>query len=232
MDSTLEAPAPAIRLVVIEDDAKFAANAGQALGLDPCLQLVGSARDVSAARGLLRDLRPDVALVDLGLGDESGLAVIGFARREVPDCELLVLTMFEDDVTVLAAIEAGASGYVLKGCSADELRAHIHTVHAGGSPISPRVARRLLSRLSVKDSAAVSSPSGVAPEAGTVALSTQELQMLQLAAKGCPHDEIAQLMGVSRNTVLTYAKRCYRKLQVHSRSEAVYEARRMGLLKD
>lgn len=229
------AHASVTRVVVVDDDLRFVEGVNAALGDAVDLRSVGSAHNVTAACAMISQLQPDVALIDLGLGQESGVAVISHARMAAPRCELLVLTLFEDDVTVWAAIEAGASGYVLKGGGPEELREHIRTVHAGGSPISPRIARRLLSRMG-SPAATVGASAFTAPAetplTADTALSTQELQMLQLAAKGCSHDEIARLMGVSRNTVLTYAKRCYRKLQVHSRAEAVYEARRMGLLRD
>jgi len=136
----------------------------------------------------------------------------------------------------MQALAAGATGYVLKDTPALDLAEMVRAVHAGGSPISPVIARRLLTRLapagSSRQRAQASLPDTVASEADAGLLSDRECEMLGLAAKGYSYREIAQMMGVSQQTVLTYVKRSYRKLQVHSRSEAVYEARKRGLMGD
>jgi len=227
--STHQSRSP-IRVLLIDDDPGFIAAAQTALAMPPDLSCVGVAHSPANARRLLGELAPDVALVDMGLAGNplAGVELIAHMREVHPTCEPLAVTVFDDVSTVLAAIQAGASGYVLKGGSAEELCAQIRVVRYGGSPVSPPIARLLLKHLS----AGVVHAGGVPGPADAPALSTNELQMLRLAAKGCSHDEIAQAMEVSRNTVLTYAKRCYRKLQVHSRTEAIYEARRMGLLPD
>lgn len=216
------------RVLVVDDHPGFVSAIEQTLAQTLDLQCVGTAHSLSAARLQLAQCVPDVVLVDMGLdgNPRAGVELIGHVHEIAPRCEPIAVTVFEDMGTVLAAIEAGAAGYVLKGCLGEELAAAIRVVRGGGSPISPPIARQLLRRLSH----AGSPPSTLPPKASP--LSSAEIQMLQLAEKGFSHDEIAQFMGVTRNTVLTFAKRCYRKLQVHSRTEAVYEARRMGLLSD
>jgi len=142
---------------------------------------------------------------------------------------VLVVTMFGDDEHVLASIEAGATGYLLKDAMAERVAAGIHELRAGGSPISPSIARRVLARFRV----------GAVPadrvEAAAVAvapspLTERETEILRLTAKGLSFDTIGELIGISPHTVVAHVKKIYRKLAVHSRGEAVYEAGQMGLL--
>jgi DNA-binding NarL/FixJ family response regulator len=148
----------------------------------------------------------------------------------------MVISVFGDEQHVVASIEAGATGYLLKDSLALDLPGQLRSLRAGGSPISPVIARRLLVRLAP----GAQGQSGPSPEAmaatladeEVVALSEQESRVLHLAAKGFTFDEIAQFMQVSPHTVMTYVKRVYRKLHVRSKVEAIYEARRLGWLRD
>lgn len=170
---------------------------------------------------------PDVLLVDLGLPDGSGLDVIAAARACLPDCAVMVSTIFGDETHVLRAIEAGAMGYLLKDLSAEELVAEIRSLHAGGSPINPMVARKLLMRQvaqSVK-------PQEPALEAA-VPPSAREAEVLRLVARGYTVDEVAGALGVSPHTVQTFVRRIYTKLQVNSRAGAVREGARQGWLRE
>lgn len=216
------------RVMLVDDAPKFIAGMQSALASSPDLTCIGTARTVATARLQVERLAPDV-VVDMELGGHplAGVAVIAHVREVLPDCEPLAVTVFDDISMVLAAVRAGASGIVHKVHTAEDLCSQIRVLRGGGSPISPSIARLLLKHLSGN---AVAGYAAGASD-GT-ALSANEVQMLRFATKGFTHDEIARHMGVSRNTVLTYAKRCYRKLQVHSRTEAIYEARRMGWLPD
>jgi DNA-binding NarL/FixJ family response regulator len=167
-------------------------------------------------------MQPEVLLVDIGLPSGSGLELIRHAARQSPLCNAMVVTVFAEEQLVVDCIEAGATGYLLKGSSPQDIVTQIRLLVAGGSPISPTIARRLLSRFAGQRSVAGHSPS----------LSTQELSVLSMSAKGYSYDEIANLLQLSRHTVETYVKRIYRKLQVHSKTAAVYEARKLGLFDD
>jgi DNA-binding NarL/FixJ family response regulator len=129
---------------------------------------------------------------------------------------------------VLDSIEAGATGYLLKDAVAERIAASIHELRAGGSPISPGIARRVLARFRVAPTPAPG------PEANAAAtpspLTERETELLRLTAKGLSFDTIGQLMGISPHTVVAHVKKIYRKLAVHSRGEAVYEAGQLGLL--
>lgn len=217
------------RIAIVEDNEDFRLALTQAIDADPGLMLAGAAATVHEGRLLLLNTRPDVLLVDLGLPDGSGLALIREAAQSLPGCDVMVITIFGDERHVLESIEAGATGYLLKSGLPMDLAAQVRALREGGSPISPVIARRLLSRLMPARPAAESAAESSADDPG---LSLREVAVLQYAAKGFSYDETAQLLGVTRHTVMTYVKRSYRKLQVHSKSEAVHEARLLGLLRE
>jgi DNA-binding NarL/FixJ family response regulator len=203
-------------VLIVEDDARFREAFSQAVLRAPDLRLIGAAPDYQSGLALLK-ARPDVLLVDLQLPDGNGVDLIRAAARQVPPCDVMVVTVFGDERNVLQSIEAGATGYLLKDLPADELVQQIHVLRAGGSPISPIIARQLLTRFTP-------------PEATADPLSAQEVRVLTLTAKGHTYDEIAGLMLISRHTVQTYVKRIYRKLQVNSKLGAVSEGRRLRLI--
>jgi DNA-binding NarL/FixJ family response regulator len=214
-----------LSVAVVEDDARFRQAFVQAIESAPDLKLAGAAADGAGGLTLLKATRPDVLLVDLGLPDIGGIELIRHCARHLPECDVMVVTVFGDEQHVVGSLEAGATGYLLKDTLPEDIAEQIRTLHAGGSPISPVIARQLLTRL------APAGP-GTAPAEGAPMLSDRELAVLTLATKGFTYEEIAQMMSVSKHTVMTYVKRSYRKLQVNSKSEAVYEARKLGLLRD
>jgi len=203
-------------VLIVEDDARFREAFSQAVLRAPDMRLIGAAPDFRSGLALLQ-ARPSVLLVDLQLPDGSGIDLIRAAARQEPPCDVMVVTVFGDERNVLQSIEAGATGYLLKDVPADELVQQIRVLRAGGSPISPIIARQLLTRFAP-------------PEAEVDPLSAQEVRVLTLTAKGHTYDEIAVLMQISRHTVQTYVKRIYRKLQVNSKLGAVSEGRRLRLI--
>lgn len=218
-----------VRVALVEDDPAHMARLCAIVDADPRLSRGWTAAGVAEANRMIEGAAIDVVLVDLGLPDGSGLTVIRRLLERVPGCEVIVFTLFGDDERVIASLEAGATGYLTKDAAPAEIVAGILQVRAGGAPMSPPIARRLLRRFrSAPTDARVSDP----PDANGDApgLSDRENQVLQFIAKGFTTEEIARLMGLSPNTVLTYVKRVYRKLSVHSRSEAIFEARQSGLL--
>ncbi len=182
--------------------------------------------------------RVDVLLTDLGLPDGSGLDVIRHARKRHPECEALVISMFGDEDNVLASIEAGALGYIHKDAAPDDIAHTILEMKAGASPISPMIARRVLSKyLSLQSNRplaqvkiAQSAIETIAESADKDLLTKREHEVLELIARGFSYAEIARLKDLSVHTVQTHIKGLYAKLAVHSKSEAVFEATRMGLL--
>ena len=212
-----------ISVVIVEDDERVRSAFSAILQAAGDMRLLGMAADVDEGLALLDATRPDVLLVDLGLPSGSGIQLIRHAQAHLPDTDVMVVTVFGDEPHVMASLEAGATGYLLKDTHAGDLIEQIRSLRAGGSPISPVIARQLLLRLA---------PQGSQPLADEALLSPQERQVLTYSAKGFSFDEIASMLGLSRHTVMTYVKRSYRKLQVHSKTEAIYEARKLGLVRD
>lgn len=222
-------PATPIDVLIVEDDARFREAFADAITRSSDMRLCGSAADFAGGLALLRQRHPDVMLVDLELPDGSGMDLIREAARVLPQCDVMVVTIFGDEQHVLSSIEAGATGYLLKDLPAAQLVDQIRVLRAGGSPISPIIARQLLIRFA--GAAAVPAATLQQPVDGNQpTLSEQETNVLALAAKGYSYEEIAQLLHLSRHTVQTYVKRIYRKLQVNSKIEALSEARRLSLI--
>jgi DNA-binding NarL/FixJ family response regulator len=209
-------------VLIVEDDLRLRASLAQAIRAAPDLKLVGEADDLPEGLRLLDLVQPEVLLVDIGLPSGSGLELIRHAAKQSPHCNVMVITVFAEEQLVLDCIEAGATGYLLKGSSPQDIATQIRSLVAGGSPISPTIARRLLSRFTAQPNAGADAPT----------LSTQEQAVLSMSAKGYSYDEIAGLLKLSRHTVETYVKRIYRKLHVHSKTAAVYEGRKLGLVDD
>lgn len=228
---SIEAASPApLKVVLVEDDAAFQEAFRTALAGAPDLAMVGLAATVAEARALLAGPPVDVLVVDLGLPDGSGVDVIGEAHARWPGCAIMVATTFADERHVIASIEAGASGYLLKDSPLPTIAEDIRVLHGGGSPISPRIARQVLMRFRPDERQAVEGDAETAAKSAIPSLSEREKETLQLITRGFSFEEIAELMGVSRNTVLTFVRRIYAKLEVRSKTEAVFEARAYGLL--
>lgn len=219
-----------LRVGVVEDDAASRETFVSMIDAqrDMAVVLVAASRQEALAQ--LPDCPLDVLLVDLGLPDGSGLDVIRAARSLWSGCSILVSTIFGDEAHVLRSIEAGAMGYLLKDSDASELAEEIRSLHAGGSPISPMVARKILARAV----AGLPAGEGATPRkpAQAPVLSARELEVLRHVSKGFTSEETAAAMGVSRTTVLTFVRRIYAKLQVNTRAEAVHAAYKHGLLGD
>lgn len=233
------------RVLIAEDDLPTRDFFVSSITRCPALAVVDAVGTVAQACSWLRDHRGavDVLLVDLGLPDGSGLEVIRLAVKLNPACEPLVISMFGDDDSVLASIEAGALGYIHKDATPDDIAKTILDMRSGESPISPMIARRVLFkyRCAMDDgsdsrvSARHTQGTELAREASANSLSRgvlspREHEVLSLISRGFSYAEIARLQCLSVHTVQTHIKRLYAKLSVHSKSEAVFEATRMGLL--
>lgn len=229
------------RVLIVEDDPLMREFFAASVGRSDQLALVGCVASVAEACACLdhAEASVDVLLTDLGLPDGSGLQVIRHARQRHPGCEALVISMFGDEDNVLASIEAGALGYIHKDTTPEDVAQTILDMKAGASPISPMIARRVLAKYRAMRAPAPVEP---VPDSGwgdlqsaaamedKVQLSNREQEVLELIARGFSYAEIARLKTVSVHTVQTHIKNLYGKLAVHSKSEAVYEATRMGLL--
>lgn len=232
------------QVLIVEDDTITREFFARSVAACAELALVGAVASVHEAFAVL-DAQCgviDVLLTDLGLPDGSGLEVIRHALLCNSTIEPLVVSMFGDDENVLAAIEAGALGYIHKDSTPEDVAQVILDMRAGASPISPMIARRVLAKYRVHASNVPQAPENNAQKAieniasdaaaSGQLLTPREQQVLTLVARGFSYAEIARIEGLSVHTVQTHIKRLYAKLSVHSKTEAIYEASRMGLLRE
>ncbi len=221
-----EPQGPGVSIVVVEDDTPLRETLCAAINAQPGMHVAASFDRFSSAMAWLPHQPVDVLLTDLGLPDGSGIDLIKACAASHPQCDIMVITMFGDEKNVLASIEAGAVGYILKDTDQLDVARFIADLRQGGSPMSPLVARKLLTR--AQPTAQV--PASLAT-AAHIKLTPREHEALDLIARGYTYGEIASLLAVSVNTVQTHIKNTYTKLSVHSRSEAVFEAQKLGLLR-
>jgi len=220
-----------ISVALVEDDAGVRDRFTRVIHAAPSLRFAFGAASAAQLLAWFAENPVDVLLVDLGLPDCSGLEVIRRCCRMQPACSAMVITMFGDEANMLQAFEAGARGYLLKDGTEADLATHVQSLHAGGSPMSPIIARRLLSRWQADATARQAPrPAPAAKRPEVEALSRRESQVLDLVARGFTYPEIAVQMGISVTTVQTHVRNIYGKLDVHNRTEAVFEARQVGLL--
>jgi two-component system NarL family response regulator len=159
--------------------------------------------------------KPDILLVDLALAGMSGQQLIGLLRNDIPSISCVAHTIFEDRATVLEALRVGAAGYLVKGCTGTELIRGLLTIDAGGAPLTPRIARMLMSEFQ---------------EIEMSPLSPREQEVLDRLGEGSSYKECAEALTVSVHTVHSHVKKIYEKLEVNSKSQAVEKARRQGWL--
>jgi DNA-binding NarL/FixJ family response regulator len=224
-DESLREP---VTVLIVEDDAVTRKSLCLAIESEPALKLLAAFDSVKPSLAWLETQSADVLMTDLGLPDGSGIEVIHACAQRYPDTDIMVVTMSSDEASVLACIEAGASGYVLKdaGGSMDLARA-VLDLRAGGAPMSPVIARMVLAK--VRDGRKETTTNAT-QNASTTSLTKREAAILDLIAQGDSYGEVAKLLSVSVGTVQTHIKNIYGKLAVHSRGEAVFEAHRRGLL--
>lgn len=229
-------PAGQRTVLVVEDDPDTREHFASAISSCQRLRLLAAVGCCAEARSSMQSTPPDVLLTDLKLPDGNGLELIGEARREMPNTQILVISVFGDERTVIASVKAGASGYLLKDLTTDQIATAVIDLLDGGSPLSANVARYVLRQIQSPTSElkpVASTPSKrivarVRPEAPS--LTEREIGVLDLLAKGFSPSEIAELLKISRHTVIAHSRSIHRKLEVSSRSEAIYEALNLGLI--
>lgn len=215
-----------VQVLLVEDDPYVRRVISQELLSDLRIQLLAQGSSLREGMRLVSQHAFDVLMVDLRLGDGSGFDLIEEARRVRPDCEIIVISSVEDDHQVLRALELGASGYLIKNASFQNFVQAVLQVVNGGAPISPRLARRLLTRLDTPKSEALPTSTG----RREARLSQREREVLGLVASGNVSSEIGTKLGISTQTVNVHVKNIYKKLQVHSRAQAVSYATEHGMI--
>jgi len=218
---------PPISVLVVEDDEALRREFVSMIDAAPGLVLLDVAETLSAARAALaKHGAPDVMIVDLGLPDGDGTALIGELAVTSPTSDALVMTIFGDEGHVVRALEAGAKGYLLKDSTPDEFVRAIRLVHEGGAPLSPMIARHVLKRFAPQRPAR--GPLPAKGEQLVESLTARESEILQFIAEGKSVAETAVAFSLSSHTVTTHVKRIYGKLAVNNRVQAVNRARETG----
>lgn len=224
-----------VRVLLIDDDSHMRLVIAQELMNDKRTMLVGQASSVREGRKAIKNHDFDVMLVDLNLGDGDGFALIEYMKSIRPQAQAIIISVMENDDQVLHAFELGASGYLLKNSWFGNYPQAVLEVANGGASITPSLARRLLQRFDTH--AAPAARADAAPsvhehehaESDPDRLSQREKEVLRLVASGYTSVEIASRLSISSLTVNTHIKNIYRKLQVHTRAQAVRLASLRGL---
>ena len=202
---------PAIKVVVVEDQAWMRENLVREIAGDSRLVCINSYRTAEAALAGIVDDVPDVVLMDINLPGMDGVECVRRLKQLVPEVRCLMLTVYEESERIFNSLLAGASGYLLKRTSTDELLEAVRQVNDGGSPMSSSIARKVV---------AYFNQVGAAKSDSLAALSPREQQVLELLARGSAYKDIAQQLSLSIETVRMNVKHIYAKLHVHSRGEA------------
>ena len=186
----------------------------------PMAKIAESSR-VQDALDLATAVKFDLALIDLGLPDGSGVSVVSKLRDVQPETQSVVVTIHDDDEHLFPALQAGAFGYILKEQPRELITEQLQRISQGEPPLSPSIARRVMAHFSAKSKPAAAM--------GNISLTDRESEVLLRVAKGYTLPEIGVQLSLSRHTIADYVKQIYRKLNVSSRAEAAPEAQRLGL---
>lgn len=225
---------PAVRILLLEDDDPVRERLARIIESWPSGRLIAACATLGEATRLIADKPIDLLITDLNLPDGHGVQAIRLLRERQPQAEAMVISVLADDRTVIAAIEAGANGYLLKDSDPIDIVAAIGDLLAGRSPISSKIARTIVRRLGSREPASgdASTADAASPSPADAQLLTpREMDILWGIAKGFTYGELAERLQISKQTVPVHIRNIYRKLQANNRSEAVYEASRRGLIK-
>jgi DNA-binding NarL/FixJ family response regulator len=205
-----------IRVLVADDHPMFRDGLRMMIEATDDIEVAAEVADGTDVVGAIRGVEVDLALLDVNMPGLNGIDAAARLSASRPEVAVLMLTMFDDDASVFAALRAGARGYVLKGAEQDEIERALRTVAAGGAVMSPQVASRLLGSLSPR---AMDLP----------ALTPREREVLELLASGAPNGRIADALGLAPKTVANHLSALLLKLGVATRGEAIVAARNAGL---
>jgi len=214
-----------IRVLVVDDHALFRRGLEIVLAQEPDIEVVGEAGDGAEAVVQAADLLPDVVLMDVRMPRRSGIEACTAIKDVVPSARIIMLTISDEEGDLYEAIKAGATGYLLKEISIDEVATAIRAVAGGQSLISPAMASKLLTEF-----ATLIKRDGDRQQVPAPRLTERELEVLRLVARGLNNRDIAKQLFISENTVKNHIRNILEKLQLHSRMEAVVYAVREKLL--
>ncbi len=208
-----------IRVLLADDHNIVRAGVRQLLEGADDLQVIAEAEDGEQAQALIQEHRPDVAVLDIQMPKASGIEVTRWVRSHLPEVGVLILTAYDDDPYVMAVLQAGANGYVLKTGQADELIQAVRDVYEGKSALDPRITQKLMTNIFKGPEKKIVEP-----------LTDRELDVLRLAARGFTNKAIGVQLSISDRTVQGHLAHIFAKLQANSRTEAVMRAVSLGLI--
>ena len=211
----------ALRILIVDDHPVFVAGLRMILDADPRTEVIGEASTGAEAIALAAAVQPDAVVMDLHLPDINGVEATRAITRTSPHIGVLVLTMYDDDDSVFAAMRAGARGYLLKGAGRADILHAIAAVGSGTAVFGPSIARRLIDYFAAERTAATAAPF---PE-----LTEREREILNLIAAGANNGAIAERLYLSAKTVRNHVSNLFSKLQVADRAQAIVRARQAGL---
>ncbi len=214
-----------LRVLIADDQTLMRAGLRTLLELEPDIEVVGEAENGRQAVAAAAELRPDVVLMDVRMPELGGIEATRALRAEMPDVRVLILTTFDDDTVVFEGLRAGASGYLLKDVSGEELAAAVRSVAAGGAVIGPSVAGRVLGQF-----ARLAPEDGSGQQALLEPLSEREREILALVAEGLSNPAIARRLRLAEGTVKNYVSRILQKTGTQDRTQAALRARELGLV--
>lgn len=197
-----------ISISIIEDHENYRNSLVQAIQENDLFTIIGIYTSAEEALTLLPLSPPDIAIVDIQLEDLSGIELIQQVKNKVLNTQFLMCTSFQNSENIFNALKAGASGYIVKGSSAQEIQNAVKELHEGGSPMSPYIARKVISLYHK-------------PETNDFGLSKRELEVLNLLSKGLLYKEISDQLNISSNTVKNHCKNIYKRLHVQNKIEAL-----------
>ena len=217
MEPSLSKSKTKIRVLLADDHSIVRQGVRQLLESSKDIQVIAEAADGEEARALIEKHLPDVAVLDIQMPKASGIEVTRWLRAHLPQIGVLILTAYDDDPYVMAVLQAGANGYVLKTSNADDLIQAVHDVNEGKSALDPSITKKLMSNLFKRTDVKPVEP-----------LTDRELDVLRLAAKGFTNKAIGIQLSISDRTVQGHLAHIFAKMQANSRTEAVMRAVSLG----
>ena len=214
-----------IRILLVDDQRLMRDGLRTLLELEDDLEIAGEAEDGEVAVTAYAELHPDIVLMDIRMPKLNGVEATRRIKADYPDAAILILTTFDDDEYVFEGLRAGASGYLLKDVSGEELASAIRTVTAGGTLIAPSVARKVVAEFARLTPASPTTAASL-PEP----LSERELDILKVLAQGHTNKEIAERLHLAEGTVKNYVTSILQKIGARDRTQAALRARELGVL--
>ncbi len=212
-----------IHVLLVDDHVLLRQGTRELLEHEKDIEVIAEADDGVQAVRLAAELRPDVVIMDAAMDGLNGVEATRQIKTHRPDTAVLMLSAYDSDAFVFASLEAGATGYLLKSCRADELVQAVRTVHAGGSALHPDIARKLVDRFTRSGEEALAQQTATTPE-----FTERELEVLRLTARGMTNRDIAQALSIGLRTVQAHLSSLFNKTGTRSRTEVVVKALRQG----